>query len=84
VRDRLPDPLPDPGAVAAVRAHCAAAGYTVDGLTGRLGEAASRALLRDELLPARRALAGDDSPLGRLARLFLLGRKVAFATALLP
>lgn len=76
MRDRLPDPLPDPDAVAAVRAHCAAAGYTVDGLTGRLGEAASRALLRDELLPARRALAGDDSPLGRLARLFLLGERV--------
>lgn len=38
---------PDPTAVEAVRAACDRAGYDVDGLTARLGDVASRALLRD-------------------------------------
>lgn len=64
------------GALAAVRALCADSDYTVDGLTARLGAVAASALGRGDLLPARRGLADDETPLGRLARLFVLGAAV--------
>ncbi len=47
------------------------AGYTVDGVAGRLGPVASAALARHETVPARRATASGD-PLDTLVRLFLL------------
>jgi len=75
---------PDPAAVAGVRAACTAADYTVQGLTDLLGPVASRALLRDDLLAAARVLRRDDSPLGRLARLFLLGATVQPGADLAP
>ena len=67
----------DTGALAEVRALCDDAGYTVDGVTALLGDVVGRALLRGDLLPARRVLAGDESPLARLARLFILGSPVS-------
>ncbi|HEX6936233.1 MAG TPA: methyltransferase [Actinomycetes bacterium] len=62
-----------------------AAGYTVDGVAGRLGPLASRALDRAETVPARRATASGD-PLDTLIRLFLLQLPVrsAAAAAALP
>jgi methylase of polypeptide subunit release factors len=48
-----------------------AAGYTVDGVAGRLGPVATAALARHETVPARRATASGD-PLDTLVRLFLL------------
>lgn len=66
----------EPGALAEVKALCEQADYTVDGLTSLLGDVASRALLRGDLLPARRVLGDDGSALARLARLFILGAPV--------
>jgi methylase of polypeptide subunit release factors len=54
-----------------VRDAFLAAGYTVDGVAGRLGPVAARALERAESVPARRATTGGDS-LDTLIRLFLL------------
>ena len=48
-----------------------AAGYTVDGVTARLGPVADAALGRHETVPARRAT-GSGDPLDTLVRLFLL------------
>ena len=48
-----------------------AAGYTVDGVTERLGPVADAALGRHETVPARRAT-GSGDPLDTLVRLFLL------------
>jgi methylase of polypeptide subunit release factors len=47
------------------------AGYTVDGVAGRLGPVATAALARHETVPARRATTSGD-PLDTLVRLFLL------------
>lgn len=51
------------------------AGFTVEGVLARLGEVASAALLRGEIVPALRATGGGDD-LDVLIRLFLLHRPV--------
>ncbi|GGS74434.1 transferase [Planobispora rosea] len=48
------------------------AGYTVEGVRGRLGDVAATALSREELVPALRATR-DGDPLGTLIRLWWLG-----------
>ncbi len=58
-----------------------AAGYTVDGVTTRLGDVAARALSRDQAVPARRELADGDDPVAVLIRLFTLGDAVPVAAA---
>ena len=50
-----------------------AAGFTVDGVTERLGDVAARALARDRATPARRRLAGAEDAVAVLVRLFVLG-----------
>ena len=61
--------------VAALRDCLAAAGYTVEGVTRRLGDAAHAALGRNETTPAYRAT-GSGEPLDTMVRLFLLQRDV--------
>ena len=56
-----------------LRADLRDAGFTVDGVTDRLGDVAARALARDRATPARRLLAGADDPVAVLVRLFVLG-----------
>lgn len=51
--------------------------YTVEGVRRLLGPVASDALDREEAVPATRGVAGDDSPLAVVIRLFLLGELVA-------
>jgi methylase of polypeptide subunit release factors len=51
-------------------------GFTVDGVQQRLGAVASSALARDELVPARRELRHDTSPLSVAISLFLLADAV--------
>lgn len=65
-----------PRAVDGVREALAAAGYTVDAVSGRLGPVALAALHRLETVPARRATSGGE-PLDTLIRLFLLQDTVA-------
>jgi methylase of polypeptide subunit release factors len=63
--------------VAALRSDLTAAGYTVAALTDLWGEEAAQALHRGQRVPAERALGRrETSPLGTLARLFVLGRAV--------
>lgn len=78
--DLPPPPVVTP-ALDALREDLAAAGYTVDGVTARLGDVASRALGRDQAVPARRVLASGDDPVGTLVRLFTLGDAVPEAAA---
>lgn len=59
--------------IARLRADLIAADFTTDAVAQRLGPLASAALHREQALPARRTLAGDDSALGVLLRLFTLG-----------
>jgi SAM-dependent methyltransferase len=75
-----PPPLVAPDLVL-LRDDLTAAGYTVDGVTARLGDVAARALARDQAVPARRVLAGGDDPVGVLVRLFTLGDEVSRAQA---
>ncbi|WP_283139434.1 DUF7059 domain-containing protein [Rhizohabitans arisaemae] len=49
----------------------AGADYTIDGVRGRLGDTAARALSREEIVPALRAT-GDGDALATLIRLFWL------------
>lgn len=56
-----------------------AAGYTLDGISDRLGERATRALHREQVVPADLATAGTTEPVGVLVRLFALGRPVSAA-----
>lgn len=49
-----------------------AAGYTVDGVLRRIGEAGQAGLGRNQTMPARRALGEAGDPLATLIRLFLL------------
>lgn len=72
---RLTDDLP------LLREDLAAAGYTVDGVTERLGDVAARALARDQAVPARRVLGDGDDPVGVLVRLFTLGDEVPAPSA---
>ncbi|MWV50650.1 methyltransferase [Rathayibacter sp. VKM Ac-2803] len=55
--------------------------YRVDAVRELWGEAAGEALHRGDRVPARRALAADDSPLATLARLFLLADPVSTEAA---
>lgn len=64
-----------------LREDLTAADYTVDGVTGRLGDVAARALARDQAVPARRVLGDGDDPVGVLVRLFTLGDEVPVAAA---
>ena len=59
----------------AARLH--ALDYTVEGVRRLLGPVASDALDRDETVPATRQLLADDSSLGAVIGLFLLGQPVA-------
>ncbi len=71
--------------VAGLRADLAAAGFTVDGVAGRLGDVAAAALHREQALPADLATAGASDPCGVLVRLFTLGlpgRRADVAVAL--
>lgn len=68
---------PSPDLLAALRADLAAAPYTVDAVEQRLGPVASAALHREQPLPASRTLAGDESALATLVRVFVLGEDVA-------
>jgi methylase of polypeptide subunit release factors len=72
---------------AAVRRALLAAGYTADGVLGRLGAAAFAALGRGERIPARHALrASPADPLHTLILMFSLGAAVPTeqAAAALP
>jgi hypothetical protein len=72
----VPTPRVDPALISALRADLAAAAYTVDGIEDLLGPLASRALRREQTLPAQRVTARSDSPLAALVRLFALGDPV--------
>jgi len=67
--------------VLALRERLLAADYTVDGVTGLLGEVAHRALLRDVSVPGMRALDGHRSALATLTRLWPLQAGVPLADA---
>jgi methylase of polypeptide subunit release factors len=74
-----PPPAADADAARALREDLLEARYTVDRLTEVLGERASAALHRDQLLPADLATAGHYDPAAVLARLFVLARPVGEA-----
>ncbi len=63
------------GSASALRADLIAAGYTASGVRELWGPDADDAIVRGQLLPARRALAAgsDDSALAALGALFILG-----------
>ncbi|HEX5511798.1 MAG TPA: methyltransferase [Actinomycetales bacterium] len=65
--------------VDALRQDLGAAHYTVDVVEEILGPVASRALSREQPLPARRALSRRSERAAVLARLFLLGEPLARA-----
>lgn len=75
---QLPPPTVGAG-VQSLRADLTAAGYTVGGVTARLGDVAARALARDRATPARRLLANATDPVAVLIRLFVLGDPVPAA-----
>ncbi|MDO5627649.1 MAG: methyltransferase [Mobilicoccus sp.] len=61
----------------ALRADLHAAGYTVENVNETLGPVASRALIRDHVHAARRALGASTGALPTLLRLFALGDVVS-------
>jgi len=72
-----PPPRADAALTASLRADLGGAGWTVDAVTELLGPVAAGALLRDQPLPARRALAAaGDGAAAVLSRLFVLGAQV--------
>ncbi|WP_402462671.1 DUF7059 domain-containing protein [Isoptericola aurantiacus] len=73
-----PPPAAPAGRAAALRSALSAAGYTVDGVSDLLGDVASAALLREQTVPVRRAVAahGHDAR-ATLTGLFLLGDTVS-------
>ncbi|HEY3005069.1 MAG TPA: transferase, partial [Kribbellaceae bacterium] len=73
--ETLPDDIVD-----RLRDCLGGAGYTVDGVSARLGETAHAALGRNETTPAYRATTGGDE-LDTMIRLFLLQRAVPEARA---
>lgn len=81
-----PTPRVDAELVAALRIDLESAGYTVDGVASLLGPLASRALDREQPLPAQRVTAASDHPVATLVRLFALGDPVdaAEVAAALP
>ncbi|MBU4464356.1 MAG: methyltransferase, partial [Actinobacteria bacterium] len=72
----MPLPEPDSRLCGALAADLAAAGYTGDRLRSMWGPVADGAIGRGHALPARRALAGDPTPVAVLARLFGIGDAV--------
>ncbi|WP_407319246.1 methyltransferase [Isoptericola halotolerans] len=71
----VPPPAGEPAAVAALRPALEAS-FTVDAVEDLLGDVASAALQRGQLLPARRVVAGSTDPRAALTALFLLGDEV--------
>lgn len=68
-----PQPLPDPALGAALAADLDAADFRSEPLRHLWGEEADDALGRGVREPLLRAIAGDESPLATLGRLFVLG-----------
>lgn len=64
-----------------LRADLVSANFTVDGVGEVLGDLANEALHREQMVPAVRALAGNDTPIATLIKLFVLGQAVAVDTA---
>lgn len=60
--------------------HLNALDYTVEGVQRYLGPVAAAALDREEVVPARRALSGDGSPLSTVIKVFLLGEAADAST----
>jgi methylase of polypeptide subunit release factors len=77
-------PVSDVALCQALAADLASAGYTTEGLRELWGPAADGAIGRGHALPARRLLAGDESPLAVIARLFGIGDAVADADGAFP
>jgi SAM-dependent methyltransferase len=69
-------PSVDEHLLAALRADLSAADFTVDGVAGLLGPMATRALEREQTVPAQRVTAASAEPLATLVRLFTLGDAV--------
>lgn len=80
-----PVPVLPPELVDPLRRDLSEADYTVEGITAALGDVAAGAMMRGDLVPARRVIAGQGgTPLAVLLRLFALGDAVdeeALATA---
>lgn len=70
-------PRTDPALLDALREDLAAAPFRADAVDERLGELAASAYRRGQTLPARRAVAGADDPLGVLIACFGLGLPTA-------
>ena len=71
-----PPPSTDPALVARLRADLDHAAYTVEAVGELLGPLASKALLREQVLPAQRVTADHGTPIATLVRLFVLGDAV--------
>jgi methylase of polypeptide subunit release factors len=69
-------PLLDQAGIDDLRAALGSAGYTSEGVAGRLGSAAVQAIRRGDFRPALRATA-DRDPLATLIRLFICGQSEA-------
>lgn len=67
----------NPGLLAALAADLIAINYTVDGVAELLGDDASRALDRDQMVPATLLLRGKADPLAIVVKLWLLSQSVA-------
>ncbi len=67
------DLRPDPALLERLREDLTEAPFRVDAVHERLGEVAAAALGREQVLPARRAVAGARDPLGVLIGCFGLG-----------
>ncbi len=65
--------------IASLRADLVGADYTVDAIAQVLGALANDALHREQPVPALRVLAGNDSPVALLVRLFILGKPLTHA-----
>ena len=76
----------DPAAIERLRTALEKAQYTVDGCLEAMGATAYAALGRNESVAASYAVAGDDSPVATLTKLFVLQEDVdrAAAEAALP
>ncbi len=72
-------PVVVPALVAALRADLGSAGFTVEGVAGRLGAVAAAALHREQALPAGLVTEGASDACGLLVRLFTLGLPVGRA-----
>jgi len=66
----------EPAAIDRLRENLLAAGYTLDAVADRLGEAGLAGLGRNSSLAAGRALAGADDPQATAIRLWLLQQPV--------